>query len=414
MVDQLGVHRYMNGKLDDISIYNRALTPSEITQLYTDQTSTVATPPCPTLATNLQTGLVGYWPFCGNANDESGNGNNGTVNGATLTTDRFGNANSAYSFDGDNDIIDFGDVTFLDGISEATWSWWVETQEVQPQISESEYVSVFRKDLAWIPMQFANENYDYWRGFIFQTASGSTSGNIIYTNNVSYGEWQCFTLVKSLNELSLYKNGTLVQTVAFSGVLENSNSPFLLGRAYLFNNAEAFNGKIDDVSIYTRALTPVEISQNYSNASAELPVACTPFLGEDQTVCAGTSVTLSASGSSLACPTLPSNLQTGLVGYWPFCGNANDASGNGNNGTVNGATLTTDRFGTANSAYNFGSSETIIGSCNSFPSGNQPRTISCWYNASDLGSTGLCGGHQLLGYGGNSCGQSYILNFENP
>jgi hypothetical protein len=49
-------------------------------------------------------GLVGYWPFNGNANDISGNGNNGTVNGATLTTDRFGNTNSAYSFDG-NDWI---------------------------------------------------------------------------------------------------------------------------------------------------------------------------------------------------------------------------------------------------------------------------------------------------------------------
>ena len=45
-------------------------------------------------------GLAGYWPFTGNANDVSGNGNNGTNNGATLTTDRFGNANSAYSFNG--------------------------------------------------------------------------------------------------------------------------------------------------------------------------------------------------------------------------------------------------------------------------------------------------------------------------
>jgi hypothetical protein len=40
-------------------------------------------------------GLVGWWPFNGNANDECGNGNNGTVNGATLTTDRFGVANKA-------------------------------------------------------------------------------------------------------------------------------------------------------------------------------------------------------------------------------------------------------------------------------------------------------------------------------
>jgi len=43
--------------------------------------------------------LVGWWPFNGNANDESGNGNNGTVNGATLATDRFGNVNQAYGFD---------------------------------------------------------------------------------------------------------------------------------------------------------------------------------------------------------------------------------------------------------------------------------------------------------------------------
>ena len=45
-------------------------------------------------------GLVGWWPFNGNANDESGNGNHGTVNGATLTAGRNGNANSAYDFDG--------------------------------------------------------------------------------------------------------------------------------------------------------------------------------------------------------------------------------------------------------------------------------------------------------------------------
>ena len=97
---QVGIPYFFQGALDDFSMYNRVLTPAEITQLYTDQTSTVATPPCPTLATNLQTGLVGYWPFCGNANDESGNGNNGTVNGAvaSLCPDRDGNLNSAYNF----------------------------------------------------------------------------------------------------------------------------------------------------------------------------------------------------------------------------------------------------------------------------------------------------------------------------
>ena len=50
-------------------------------------------------------GLVGWWPFTGNANDLSGNNNNGVVNGATLTLDRLGNANSAYSFNGINTSI---------------------------------------------------------------------------------------------------------------------------------------------------------------------------------------------------------------------------------------------------------------------------------------------------------------------
>jgi len=48
---------------------------------------------------------------------------------------------------------------------------------------------------------------------------------------------------------------------------------------------------------------------------------------------------------------IPSNLRSGLVAYYPFCGNANDVSGNGNNGTVNGATLTTDRFSSSTSAF---------------------------------------------------------------
>ncbi|MBK7683478.1 MAG: hypothetical protein IPJ26_13895 [Bacteroidetes bacterium] len=70
-----------------------ALTQTEIIQLNTGDT----VPPCASLSSNLSSGLVGYWPFCGNAVDESGNGNNGTTNGTTLTQDRFGNLNSAYN-----------------------------------------------------------------------------------------------------------------------------------------------------------------------------------------------------------------------------------------------------------------------------------------------------------------------------
>jgi len=59
---------------------------------------------------DLNDGLIAHYPFNGNANDASGNGNHGTVNGATLTEDRFGNADSAYKFDGQDDYIDLGQV----------------------------------------------------------------------------------------------------------------------------------------------------------------------------------------------------------------------------------------------------------------------------------------------------------------
>ena len=67
-------------------------------------------------------GLVGYWPFNGNANDESGNGNNGTVNGAVLTSDRFENANNAYFFDGQDDYISCNPLL---GLQEVTISVWL-------------------------------------------------------------------------------------------------------------------------------------------------------------------------------------------------------------------------------------------------------------------------------------------------
>ena len=68
-------------------------------------------------------GLVGWWPFNGNANDESGNGNNGTVNGATLTSDRFMNVNKAYSFDGVDDKIEINHSDSLNTFPLSVVAW---------------------------------------------------------------------------------------------------------------------------------------------------------------------------------------------------------------------------------------------------------------------------------------------------
>jgi hypothetical protein len=92
---------------------------------------------------------------------------------------------------------------------------------------------------------------------------------------------------------------------------------------------------------------------------------------------------------------IPTN---GLVAYYPFDGNANDSSGNGYNGIVVGATLTTDRFGNADRAYAFTGSNQFNTTCPGVL-GGQPRTVSMWAKKNPSSSLGFF----ELTYGNNTC-----------
>ena len=97
----------------------------------------------------------------------------------------------------------------------------------------------------------------------------------------------------------------------------------------------------------------------------------------------------------------------GLVAYYPFNGSANDESGNGYNGTVNGATLTTDRFGNSNKAYAFnGTSSWIGGNADQYPTNE--RTVSLWFLANDFSV-----GRMLFSYATGVCGTSWIQLINN-
>jgi hypothetical protein len=150
----------------------------------------------------------------------------------------------------------------------------------------------------------------------------------------------------------LYINGVLYSTNTSLGALCNSTNAINIGAD--INNGSLyrfFGGKLDDFGLWNRTLTAQEISNLYTtSAPPSIATSASP-----STINCGESSTLTAGYSAQPCTKtdLPATLQNGLVGYWPFCGNANDVSGNGYNGTVNGATLTTDRFGVANKAYSF-------------------------------------------------------------
>jgi len=76
------------------------------------------------IPTSLEQGLAAYYPFNGNANDMSGHGYNGIVNGAKLSADRFGNPDAAYSFDGSGDFIEIPDIGSYKQLTESIWVYY--------------------------------------------------------------------------------------------------------------------------------------------------------------------------------------------------------------------------------------------------------------------------------------------------
>jgi hypothetical protein len=106
-------------------------------------------------------------------------------------------------------------------------------------------------------------------------------------------------------------------------------------------------------------------------------------------------------------PQAMADLNDGLVAYWPFNGNANDESGNGYNGIINGASLTTDRFGNTDSAYEFDGNDHIKAVATGLPTGE--RTTLLWFNANTLATRPV-----ILGYGGNGPpGTSWWMNLNH-
>jgi hypothetical protein len=205
-----------------------------------------------------ETRLVAYFPFNGNANDESGNGNNGAVYGATLTTDRFGNANSAYSFDG-NDYIVIADSDSLDVDNAISIVAWAKT-------SSNSYDQMILEKGRWD--NWGNGEYglliNEWptyagKGrFQIYEAAPSCVDSLYPIND---GEWHFIVGTWDGNRLSIYVDGQLSNNVNSTGILTKDDEYLTIGSRYGYE--DFFQGKIDDIRIYNRALSVAEIQELY-------------------------------------------------------------------------------------------------------------------------------------------------------
>ena len=304
-------------------------------------------------------GLVAWYPFNGNANDESGNNRNGTVNGGTtLTSDRFGNANKAYQFDGTSGYII--NSSFPTNYTAYSFTGWVKSDLTSTNqgcfYTQTGNTSSSGGENSSIGVSFFGTNVN---------ARHRLGNYILMAIDFAPLEqtWNFYASTWDGLYLRVYKNGVFIDS-AYYPTITTITTKFLIGSAYTGAPSYFFQGKLDDVAVYNRALTPSEIAVMYSQSTVSLP------------------------------PWLPSN---GLVAWYPFNGNANDESGNNRNGTINsGVTLTTDRFGNANSAYNFNGTSGYIRN-DAFPTTLGGYTYFGWYK-SELTSYADCNAYTQTGF----------------
>ncbi len=203
-------------------------------------------------SSTLATGLVAFYPFNGNAKDQSGNGHHATVHGAQLTADRSGNAERAYRFDGVDDYLAVNNFPVLDNTF--TYAAWLQvTGHAQHHQSFGAHGEGGAVGETW---NFGcNSFYKYWDMFD-RTNRTWQVGMEICSN------WTHVAIVYDKTERRIYVNGRLAGTQPITTPIAHGTSSTLrIGT--LVPGDQQFGGAIDDVRIYNRALAVSEIRQIY-------------------------------------------------------------------------------------------------------------------------------------------------------
>jgi len=281
---------------------------------------------------NLDSGLVAFLPLNGNTVDVSGNGHDGTINGnAVLTTDRFNVNDRAFTFPDQTSNVSLANTTDMNLDSGFTINAWVKYKDI--------YAVIVAKHICGYVNGFVlGIDYD---GQI-QLWLGNSTWSTVRTNlSFIENKWYMVTGVYDFN------NGTA--EIYIDGQLEGSENlsytnfstyPITIGEVFQNNCSPAnMSGAVDEVKIYNRVLSNVEIETEYSIS------------------------------------------RSGIVAFYPFNGNANDESGNLNNGVNHNASFAMDRYGNDNSAIYFDGVDSYVEGINpgnNLPTGSTPRTICAW------------------------------------
>ena len=209
---------------------------------------------------NLSNGLVAHYDFNGNANDVSGNGHHGTPFGSTLSSDRSGSIDQAYSFDG-NDYITVPHHSNLNfGFGDFSISLWINTTNTTKQMilqkggnlgpAEAQY---------WI-----RDNDNSAHLFRHLTSDGNPPSPNVFASSLGLhdGAWHHIATIRQGSELEMYFDGCLIATDNTNGRNINSAIQLIIGAQNDWGGMgihNFFTGFLDEIRFYDRVLNPEEI-----------------------------------------------------------------------------------------------------------------------------------------------------------
>ena len=286
--------RFFKGLIDEVEIYNRALSADEIAAIY-NAGSAGKCRPC----IAPPSGLTSWWPGDGNANDIV-NGNPGTLQGgATFAPGKVG---QAFSFNGGVDAVRVPASASLN-VQSLTIDAWVFPKTISglPGMPVVEWNN--NEDSFGVHLWLWGTSEDIFANLV---TTNNSSNTISANKKITLDTWNHIALTydKNTGEAILYVNGGQVAQTNFGPLNLQTSYPLFIGRRPAGGNDRSFYGFIDEVEIYNRALSADEILAIYNAGGG---------------------------GKCKTCTSPPSD----MVSWWPGDGNANDIIG-GNNGTLKG------------------------------------------------------------------------------
>lgn len=341
--DPIGGALFFDGALDEVTIFNGALSDQEIADLYNAQST----------APDVPDGVVAGYTFTNDATDVTDFANHGVITGARPTTDRFGYGYSAYDFNGVDARIDAPNSSHLNS-DLTTVSFWVKVNELPAQ-GEVFLLSFGGWQERW-KISLPGHGKPVWTTNNTSGISDMDSGD---GNELTVGEWKHVVMVHDGARDLIYMDGVLANEKDVAGALNPTTYPLGIGYNPI-DNANFFNGALDEVKIYNIALTAQEVADLYA-----------------------------AESTSVVIP-------TDLVADFPFAGSADDITQFGNHGMPGGAQPATDRFGFGSNAYSFSGADSIL-VANSVQYNSPQASVSFWVKPDELPAQGEV---YLLSFGG--------------